>query len=52
MKKYLRLVFLCLVFVVTSAQSKDENLNIVFIPKSSDQDFWTFMRQGVEEGIR
>ena len=52
MKKYLRLVFLCLVFVVTSAQSKDENLNVVFIPKSSDQDFWTFMRQGVEEGIR
>ena len=52
MKKYLLLVFLCLVFVVPPAQSKDENLNIVFIPKSSDQDFWTFMRQGVEEGIR
>lgn len=52
MKRYLLLVFLCLVFMVPLAQSKDENLNIVFIPKSSDQDFWTFMRQGVEEGIR
>lgn len=52
MKKYLLLVFLSLVFMLPLAQSKDEDLNIVFIPKSSDQDFWTFMRQGVEEGIR
>lgn len=27
-------------------------LNIVFIPKARDQDFWTFMRQGVEQAVR
>ena len=33
-----------------AALSRD--LNIVFIPKSRDQDFWTFMRQGVERAVR
>ncbi|WP_229506994.1 ABC transporter substrate-binding protein [Pseudoduganella rivuli] len=27
-------------------------MNIVFIPKSRDQDFWTFMRQGVDRAVR
>ncbi len=51
MKKSLLLVLACLVFWVHPVHSKDENLHIVFIPKSSDQEFWTFMRQGVEKGI-
>ncbi|HWW70155.1 MAG TPA: substrate-binding domain-containing protein [Duganella sp.] len=29
-----------------------KELNIVFIPKSRDQDFWTFMRQGVDKAVR
>jgi len=33
-----------------AALSRD--LNIVFIPKSRDQDFWTFMRQGVDQAVR
>jgi ribose transport system substrate-binding protein len=33
-----------------AALSRD--LNIVFIPKSRDQDFWTFMRQGVDKAAR
>jgi ribose transport system substrate-binding protein len=28
------------------------DLNIVFIPKARDQDFWTFMRQGVDIAVR
>jgi ribose transport system substrate-binding protein len=34
------------------AYSEDKNLNIVFIPKSSDQDFWIFMRDGVDRAVR
>eukprot|EP01032_Pedospumella_encystans_P037112 gene37112-42031_t len=28
------------------------DLNVVFIPKSRDQDFWTFMRQGVDRAVQ
>ncbi|WP_373997168.1 substrate-binding domain-containing protein [Duganella sp. SG902] len=28
------------------------DLNIVFIPKSHDQDFWLFMRQGVDKAMQ
>ncbi|MBP6655305.1 MAG: substrate-binding domain-containing protein [Propionivibrio sp.] len=34
------------------AVSPNKNLNVVFIPKSSDQDYWVFMRDGVDKGIR
>lgn len=52
MKKCLLLVLSCLMFLAHPVHSKDEQLHIVFIPKSSDQDFWTFMRQGVEKGMQ
>jgi ribose transport system substrate-binding protein len=29
----------------------EKPINIVFIPKSRDQDFWTFMRHGVDKAI-
>lgn len=52
MKKCLLFVLSCFMFLAHPAYSRDEDLHIVFIPKSSDQDFWTFMRQGVEKGIQ
>jgi len=51
MKKCMLIVFLCFAFMAHPVYAKDENLNIVFIPKSSDQDFWTFMRDGVNKAI-
>ena len=56
MKKWPRVLLLwaiCLTAMASlplAAFAKD--LNIVFIPKSRDQDFWTFMRQGVDKAIR
>lgn len=52
MKKFLLLAFVCMTFALPPAFSKDPDLNIVFIPKSSDQTFWTFMRDGVDKAIR
>jgi ribose transport system substrate-binding protein len=53
MKKWpcvLLLWAICLAGLPLAAFSRD--LNIVFIPKSRDQDFWTFMRQGVDKAVR
>ena len=44
------LLLACVAFSMWPAQAKD--LNVVFIPKARDQDFWTFMRQGVERAMR
>lgn len=50
MKKRIFLLLGCVVFSLCPAYGGD--LNIVFIPKSRDQDFWTFMRQGVDRAVR
>ena len=53
MKKWPLVLLLWTIFLSAwplAAPSKD--LNIVFIPKSRDQDFWTFMRQGVDKAVR
>lgn len=49
MKKWM-LVLACVAAFLCPAVAGD--LNIVFIPKSRDQDFWTFMRQGVDMAVR
>lgn len=50
MKKCMLLLLGLIAFAVCPAFARD--LNIVFIPKSRDQDFWTFMRQGVDRAVR
>ncbi|CAN7169273.1 substrate-binding domain-containing protein [Pseudoduganella sp. LjRoot289] len=50
MKKWLSLLVACIAFSMCPAYARD--LNVVFIPKARDQDFWTFMRQGVERAAR
>lgn len=50
MKKWMPLLLACVVLLPGPALARD--LNIVFIPKSRDQDFWTFMRQGVDRAVR
>jgi ribose transport system substrate-binding protein len=52
MKKRLLLLCVCILLVSTSVCAAARDLNIVFIPKARDQDFWTFMRQGVELAVR
>src|ERR1035437_1714794 len=52
MKKSLLTVFAYLLIAMHPVFSQDKNLNIVFIPKSSDQVFWKFMRDGVEKGMQ
>lgn len=50
MKKWMPLLLGCVVVLLCPVYAGD--LNIVFIPKSRDQDFWTFMRQGVDRAVR
>lgn len=50
MKKWMSLLLVCIVFWMWPAYARD--LNIVFIPKSRDQDFWVFMRQGVDRAVQ
>lgn len=50
MKKWMSLLLVCIMFSMCPAYSAD--LNVVFIPKSRDQDFWTFMRQGVDRAVQ
>lgn len=50
MRKWKLLVLACLAFSLCPVYAAD--FNIVFIPKSRDQDFWTFMRQGVDRAVR
>lgn len=52
MKKLLLLLCICVSLASTSVCSWARDLNIVFIPKARDQDFWTFMRQGVDLAVR
>ena len=52
MKRIFLALLSCLVLSTSSAFAQDASLNIVFIPKSNDQDFWVFMRQGVDKAIR
>ncbi len=50
MKKWIALLLSYLALAVCPGLAKD--LDVVFIPKSRDQVFWTFMRQGVERAMR
>ena len=53
MKKFITFVLVCWVMLVGgSALSSDKKLNIIFIPKSSDQMFWDLMRNGVDRAIQ
>ncbi len=52
MGKYLLMLAACLAFALEPVVATGKDMNIVFIPKSRDQDFWIFMRSGVERGIR
>lgn len=52
MKRLLIAFLVCTVFSACPAFSQGNGVNIVFIPKSSDQDFWVFMREGVDKAIR
>ena len=52
MKNYLLIMLSCLFFIALPVIAKDKDLNIVFIPKSSDQVFWDIMRSGVDEAIK
>jgi ribose transport system substrate-binding protein len=44
------LLLAAIAFSMCPAYAKD--LNVVFIPKARDQDFWTFMRQGVDRALQ
>ena len=50
-KKSLLALLVCLFFIVQPATAKEKGMNIVFIPKSSDQIFWDIMRTGVNEAL-
>jgi ribose transport system substrate-binding protein len=50
MKKWMSLLLVLIAFSMWPAYAKD--LNVVFIPKARDQDFWTFMRQGVDRAVQ
>jgi ribose transport system substrate-binding protein len=53
MKKYLTLMLACFMLLGSGwVWPAEKKLNIVFIPKSSDQVFWDLMRDGVERAIR
>ncbi|TXH64726.1 MAG: LacI family transcriptional regulator [Tolumonas sp.] len=51
-KKNLLTALFFLQFLFFSDSSYTKNMNIVFIPKSSDQVFWDIMRSGVNDGLR
>lgn len=50
-KKSLLALLVCLFFIVQPTTAKEKSMNIVFIPKSSDQIFWDIMRTGVNEAL-
>ncbi|KQV54204.1 MULTISPECIES: substrate-binding domain-containing protein [unclassified Duganella] len=50
MKKWILLLLSYIALAACPVSAKD--LDVVFIPKSRDQVFWTFMRQGVERAMR
>src|SRR5881392_3586190 len=44
-------LIVCAACLADSAWAADRNINVVFIPKSRDQDFWIFMREGVDQAV-
>lgn len=44
-------LIVCAVLLAEPAWAADGNINVVFIPKSRDQDFWIFMREGVDKAV-
>lgn len=42
----------CCWLTLCTAQAADKDVNIVFIPKSSDQVFWQLMRMGVDKAVK
>lgn len=51
MKKIFFVLIAWLLLLPVLAHAADKGLNIVFIPKSSDQVFWDLMRNGVEKAV-
>ncbi|WP_114972467.1 substrate-binding domain-containing protein [Rhodoferax ferrireducens] len=51
MKKIFFVLIAWLLLLPVLAHAADKVLNIVFIPKSSDQVFWDLMRNGVEKAV-
>ncbi len=47
--KRVALLLACIAFLLSPAFAGD--VNVVFIPKARDQDFWIFMRQGVDRAL-
>lgn len=50
-KTLLRLLFIVPLLALSVAHGAPPPLNIVFIPKSSDQVFWDLMRSGVDQAV-
>jgi ribose transport system substrate-binding protein len=50
MKNWASILLVCMTLSTALAHARD--LSVVFIPKSRDQDFWTFMRQGVDRAVQ
>lgn len=42
----------CCLLVLGAARAAEKDVNIVFIPKSSDQVFWQLMRMGVDKAVK
>lgn len=42
----------CWLLALCTAQAAEKDVNIVFIPKSSDQVFWELMRIGVDKAVK
>lgn len=51
MKNYRLIMMSFLLLFALPVTAKNAELNIVFIPKSSDQVFWDIMRSGVDQAI-
>ena len=51
-KNHLLMIFIFIQNILLSGNVYARNMNIVFIPKSSDQVFWDIMRSGVNDALR
>lgn len=53
MNSFFRTVLVgCWLLALCTAQAAEKDVNIVFIPKSSDQVFWELMRIGVDKAVK
>lgn len=56
MSKFLLAAWIALMSLTSAGYAQDKNqertINLVFIPKSSDQEFWKFMRDGADRAIQ